>query len=55
MKETESFLVDIWNSDIRTNNVKVKIDEMQQNSKFRLCGNKDEMINHIISECSKLA
>ena len=24
-------------------------------SKFRLCGDRDETINHIISECSKLA
>ena len=28
---------------------------MQQNSQCRLCGDRDEMINHIISECSKLA
>ena len=27
---------------------------MQQNSKCRLCGDKDETINHIISKCSKL-
>ena len=27
---------------------------MQENSKFRLCGDRDETINHIISECSKL-
>ena len=27
----------------------------QQNSKYRLCGNRDETINHIISKCSKLA
>ena len=27
----------------------------QQNSKCRLCGDRDETINHIISECSKLA
>ena len=26
----------------------------QQNSKCRLCGDRDETINHIISECSKL-
>ena len=26
-----------------------------QNSKYRLCGERDETINHIISECSKLA
>ena len=28
---------------------------MQQNSKCRLCGDRDETINHIISECSKLS
>ena len=27
----------------------------QQNSTCRLCGDRDETINHIISECSKLA
>ena len=27
---------------------------MKQNSKWRLCGDRDETINHIISECSKL-
>ena len=25
---------------------------MQQNSKCRLCGDRDKTINHIISECS---
>ena len=28
---------------------------MQQNSKCRLCGNRDETINHIKRECRKLA
>ena len=28
---------------------------MLQNIKYRLCGDKDETINNIISECSKLA
>ena len=28
------------------------INKMQQNSKFRLCGERDETINHIVSECS---
>ena len=27
----------------------------QQNGKCRLCGDRDETINHLISECSKLA
>ena len=43
------------NNAIRTNYVKAKIDKTLKNSKFRLCGDKDEMINHIISECNKLA
>ena len=34
--------------------VKEKIDKTQQNRKCRLCGDRDKMINHIISECSKL-
>ena len=35
--------------------IKAKIDDMQKNSKCRLYGERDEMVNHIISECSKLA
>ena len=31
-----------------------KQDKMQQNCRCRLCGEIDETINHIISECSKL-
>ena len=27
---------------------------MQQNSKYRLCGDRDKTINYIISKCSKL-
>ena len=33
----------------------MRLDKPQQNSKCRLCGDRDETINHIISECSKLA
>ena len=40
---------------IRTNHIKARIDKTQQNSKCRLCGDRDETINNIISECSKLA
>ena len=32
-----------------------RIDKTQQSSKCRLCCDRDETINHIISECSKLA
>ena len=54
-RETESLLMAAQNSAIRTNPIKARIDKTQQNSKCRLCGDRDETINHIISECSKLA
>ena len=54
-KETESLLIAAQDSAIRTNHIKARIDKTQQNSKCRLCGDRDETINHIISECSKLA
>ena len=54
-RETESLLIAAQNNAIRTNHIKARIDKTQQNSKCRLCGDRDETINHIISECSKLA
>ena len=54
-RETESLLMAAQNSAIRTNHIKARIDKTQQNSKCRLWGDKNETINHIISECSKLA
>ena len=44
----------VQNSAIRTNHIEARIDKTQQNSKCRLCGDRDETINHIISECGKL-
>ena len=52
--ETESLLKPVQNNSIRTNHIKASIDNTQQNSKFRLCGDRDEMINHIVNECSIL-
>ena len=43
------------NNVIRTNHIMVRIDKTQQTSKCRLCGDRNETINHIISECSNLA
>ena len=54
-RETESILMAAQNSAIRTNHIKARIDKTQQNSKCRLCSDRDETTNHIISECSKLA
>ena len=54
-RETESLLIATQENAMRTNNIKARINKTQQNSKCRLCGDRDETINHIISECSKLA
>ena len=54
-RETESLLITAQNNAIRTNQIKARIDKTQQNSKCRLCGGRDETINHMIGECSKLA
>ena len=54
-REIESLLMAALNNAIRTNRIKARIDKTQQNSKCRLYGDRDETINHIISECSKLA
>ena len=35
--------------------MRAKNGNSRQNSKCRLCNDKDETINHIISECSRLA
>ena len=43
------------NNPIGTNYIKEKIDNKRQNSKCRLCSDRDETVNHIISECNKLA
>ena len=54
-RETESLLIAAQNNAIRTNHIKARIDKTQLNSRCRLRGERDETINYIISECSKLA
>ena len=54
-RETESLLIAAQDKAIKTNHIKARIDKKQQNSKCRLCGDRDETINHTISEYSKLA
>ena len=39
----------------RTNQIKARRDKRQENSKCKLCGDRDKTINYIISECRKLA
>ena len=52
-RETESLLIAAQNNAIRTNQIKERIDKTQQNSKCRLCGDRDETINHIISKLAQ--
>ena len=54
-RETEPLLIAAQEYAIRTNHIKARIDKTQQNSKCRLCGDRYETINHIVSEFSKLA
>ena len=51
----ESLLIAAQDNTIRTNHIKARIDKTQENSQCRLCYDRDETINHIISQCSKLA
>ena len=53
-RETESLQRAAQDNAERTNHIKVRIDKSQQNSKCWLCGDGDETLNHIISECSRL-
>ena len=53
-RETESLLIAAQDNAIRSNHIKARIDKTQQNSKCRLCSDRDETIHPIISECSKL-
>ena len=53
-REIESIFIAAQNNAIRTNPVKARTDNIQQNSKCRLCGDRNETINHI-SECNELA
>ena len=53
LRETESLLIAAQNNAMKTMSKQEKI--RLQNRKSRLWGNRGETINHIISECSKLA
>ena len=42
------------NNALKTNYIKEKIDNTLKNSMRRLCGDRDETVNHIIIEYSKV-
>ena len=54
-RETESLQIAVQDNAIRTSHIKARIDNTQQNNKCRPCGDRDETINQMISEWSKLA
>ena len=55
MRKTNVVLIATQNNAMRIYITKAKIDNPQQNCQSWLCGERDEMVNRIISECSKLA
>ena len=54
-RTTEGLIMAAQKQAIRTNNTKAKIDKTQENSKCRMCGKAEQRVNHVLSECSKLA
>ena len=54
-RETESLIVAGQSQSIRTNRVKANIDKSQGDSLCRVCRKVDEIIDHIVNGCSKLA
>ena len=54
-RETETLIMAAQEQAVRTNLVKAKIDKTQEDSTCRMGGKADERINHLLSECSKMA
>ena len=54
-EETETLIMAAQEQAIRANLIKAKIDKTKQESKCRMCGQADESVNHILSECSNMA
>ena len=53
LREKQFLQIAAQNNAIRTNHIKVRIDKTQQNSKCRLCDDRDKTLDHM-SRCSKL-
>ena len=54
-KETEGTILAAQEQALRTNAIKAKIDHTITDSKCRLCKEKEETVDHLISGCSKIA
>ena len=51
--ETENLLIAAQNYAIRTNYINARTEKTQQNSEFKLCGDREETVNRKISERNK--
>ena len=54
-REIEGFLLAAQDQALRTKAIKAKIDKTIDASKYRLCKEKEETVDHLISACSKIA
>ena len=54
-RTTETLIMAAQEQAIRTSDVKAKIDKTQENSKYRIFGKAEECVNHVLSECTRLA
>ena len=54
-KETEGFIMAVQDQALRTNAIKTEIDKTANDSKCRLCKEKKETVDHLVSACSKIA
>ena len=54
-KETEGLIMAAQTQSSCTNTIKANIDKTQEDSKCRMCKQKEETVSHIVSECPKLA
>ena len=54
-KETEGLIMAAQDQALRTNAIRKYIDKQDVSPVCRMCGERDETISHILTECSKLA
>ena len=54
-KSTEGLIMAAQSESLKTNAIKVNIDKTQKDPLCRLYKKNDETVNHILSECPKLA
>ena len=54
-RHTEGLCMAAQSQSVRTNAIKDKIEKSQGDSRCRLCKKTDETVNHLLSECPKLA